>query len=72
MPQAVNSHKKNNTADAFYHLASTNNGNGPDFLFNPAEFSQQPVPKFADLIFVAADWFTCNALDRAQLVPMRR
>jgi hypothetical protein len=30
------------------------------------------IPKFADLIFVAADCFTCNALDRAQLVPMRR
>jgi hypothetical protein len=30
------------------------------------------IPKFADLIFVAADWFTCNALDRVQLVPMRR
>jgi hypothetical protein len=30
------------------------------------------IPKFADLIFVAADWFTCNALDRAHCVPMRR
>jgi hypothetical protein len=30
------------------------------------------MPKFADLIFVATDCFTCNALDRAQVVPMRR
>lgn len=30
------------------------------------------ISKFADLIFVAADCFTCNALNRAQLVPMRR
>src|SRR6185312_1630632 len=30
------------------------------------------IPKFADLIFVAADCFTCNGLDRAHCVPMRR
>jgi hypothetical protein len=30
------------------------------------------TPKFAALIFVAADYITCNTFDRAQLVPMRR
>jgi len=41
-------------------------------LLRNALAARAAIPKFAALIFVAADCFICNTFDRAQLVRMRR